>query len=311
MRAMIGTYDGRRFELPTPLQWEIDLTGGMPCDSFSLSCRYDGGLSAALTGANRFYAEEDGKTVFCGVVDEFLLSENRQGRLLTVNGRGMAALLVDNESEAVSYESADLRELFRNHAAPYGFSCGEIAALRGTKYRVESGSSQWKALAGFTEYYGGFSPRVTPRGELILRAEAEGKTLRLGSDAPLLAISYGETRYGVFSEVLVKDKVRGTELLVENRELKERGGSCRRVIYMPRKSSFSAMRCTGEYQIRRSKEEQKEIELQLAGAFLAEPGDRIVLEHEGLGISGTYRVKEAESRGGSGGTLCTLRLGER
>lgn len=311
MRAGIETYDGRRFTLPTLLEWEIDLTGGSPCDSFSVRCRFDEAMPAVLPRAYRFYAEEGGETVFRGVVDEYITAEDRQGRLLTLNGRGLAALLMDNESEAMSYESADLREIFRNHAAPYGFTCGELDELRGERYRVDSGSSQWKALSRFTEYYGGFTPRVTPLGGLILRAGTEGKTLRLGSDAPILAVSYGETRYGVFSEVLVKDKVRGTELLVENRELKERGGSCRRVIYMPRKSTYAAMRCSGEYQIRKSQEEQREIEVQLAGSFLAQPGDVIVFERESLGISGRYRVKEAESRGGSGGTLCTLRLGER
>lgn len=311
MRAGIVTQGGGEYLLPQLLRWEIDLTGGVPCDSFSVSCRYDGAPAAVLPEANRFYAEENGARVFYGVVDEFLLSETGQGRLLTLNGRGMAALLTDNESEAMSYESADLREIFRNHAAGYGFSCERMDALRGTKYRVESGSSQWKALSRFTEYYGGFSPRVTPLGKLILSAETEGKTLRVEEDAPILSLSRGESRYGVFSEVLVKDKARGTELLVENPELKARGGSCRRVIYMPRRSSYAAMRYTGEYQIRKSQEDRKEIELQLPGAFLAEPDDLIELRRESLGIDGVFRVKEAESRGGAGGVLCTLRLGER
>lgn len=311
MRAIIVTHEGREYALPELLQWEIDLTGGVPCDSFSVSCLCGEGMLALLPEVDRFYAEEKGKRVFFGVVDEFVASESRKGRLLTINGRGLAALLTDNESEAMSYESADLREIFRNHAAPYGFSCERMDALRGTKYRVDSGSSQWKALSSFTEYYGGFSPRVTPLGGLILSAQLTGRTLRVEESTPILALSYGERRYGVFSEVLVKDKVRGTELLVENQELKRRGGSCRRVIYMPRRSSFAAMRCTGEYQIRRSQEGQTEIELQLAGAFLAEPGDRVELTRKSLGLSGSYLVKEAESRGGSGGTLCTLRLGKR
>lgn len=311
MRAVIETCGGAGYELPQLLQWEIGLTGGVPCDSFSVSCLYQREMQAILPQASRFCAEHEGKQVFCGVVDEYVIAENQHGRLLTLNGRGMAALLVDNESEAVSYESADLREIFRNHAEPYGFSCREIGALRGTQYRVDSGSSQWKALSRFTEYYGGFSPRFTPLGELILAKGAEGKMLCIDRSTPVLALSYGAKRYGVVSEVLVKDKVRGTELLVENQELKKKGGSCRRVIYMPRKSSFSAMRYTGEYQIMKSKEEQLEIELQLPGAFLAEPGDVVELQRDDLGLAGMYRVKEAESRGGAEGEFCTLLLGER
>ncbi|MGM9619327.1 MAG: hypothetical protein ACI3W8_05800 [Oscillospiraceae bacterium] len=311
MKGYLRTYDGREYELPTLLQWEVDLTGSVPCDSFSVSCAYDPAMLAVLPDVTRFYAVQEGQRVFFGVVDEYIAAKNRQGRTLTLTGRGMAALLVDNESEAMSYESADLREIFRNHAAPYGFSCGTMDALRGTKYVVESGSSQWKALSRFTEYYGGFSPRFTPTGELILSAGAEGKRLKIGEDAPVLALSYTENRYGVFSEVLVKDKARGASLLVENEELKRRGGSCRRVIYMPRKSSYAAMRYTGEYQIMKSKEEQLQIELQLPGAFLAVPGDVVRLSLSDCGISGEFRVSEAESRGGETGELCTLLLTER
>ncbi len=311
MRGIVATHEGREFALPPLLEWEISLTGGVPCDSFSVSCLYEAEMKEILRKVNRFYAEHEGRRVFAGVVDEFVIAENRYGRSVSISGRGMAALLVDNESEAVSYDSADLREIFRNHAAPYGFSAEKIDGLRGTQYRVESGGSQWKALSRFTEYYGGFSPRITPLGELILAKQAEGKRLRVDGSAPVLALGYGEKRYGVFSEVLVKDKVRGTELLVSNPELKSRGGSCRRVIYMPRKSTYAAMRYTGEYQIMKSKEEQLEIELQLPGVFLAEPGDTVELERPELGISGIYRVKEAESRSGAGGELCTLLLGER
>ncbi len=311
MRGIVVTHGGAAFILPPLLEWEVGLTGSVPCDSFSVSCLYEPEMMEVLSAVNRFHAEVEGERMFSGVVDEFVIAENQYGRSVTIAGRGMAALLVDNECEAVNYESADLREIFRNHAAPYGFACREMDGLTGTKYRVDSGSSQWKALSRFTEYYGGFAPRVTAKGELILSQAAEGKHLRVDESTPVLALSYGEKRYGVFSEVLVKDKVRGTELLVENEEIKRKGGCCRRVIYMPRKSSYAAMRYTGEYQIRKSKEEQLEIELQLPGVFLAEPGDIVELSRKDLGISGCYRVKEAESRCGMGGALCTLLLGER
>lgn len=311
MKAVMETGAGAAYELPQLLQWEISLTGSVPCDSFSVSCLYEREMQRVLPEVIRFSAVHEDETVFCGVVDEYLISEDQHGRMLTLNGRGMAALLVDNESEAMSYESADLREIFRNHAEPYGFSCGKIAELRGTKYRVDSGSSQWKALSRFTEYYGGFSPVVTPLGELILVKEDAGTLRCIDRNTPVFALRCRERRYGVFSEVLVKDRAKGTEVLVENGELKRKGGSCRRVIYMPRKSSFAAMRYTGEYQIRKSQEEQLEIELLLPGAFLAQPGDLVNLQREDLGITGTYRVKEAESRSGAEGELCTLVLRER
>lgn len=310
MKGYLITCDGGGWELPALLQWEVDLTGSVPCDSFSVCCMYEPSMQALLPKATRFYAEREGRRVFYGVVDEYEVARDRRGRTLTLTGRGMAALLVDNESEAMSYESADLREIFRNHAAPYGFSCGVMDALRGSKYTVESGSSQWKALSRFTEYYGGFTPRFTPTGELLLSREAEGKRLALNGEAAL-SLRYTDSRYGVLSEVLVKDKALGARLLVENAELKQRGGCCRRVVYMPRKSGYTAMRYTGEYQIMKSKEGQRQLELELPGAFLASPGDVVQLSCGDCGVEGTFRVSEAESRGGEAGELCTLILTER
>ena len=75
-----------------------------------------------------------------------------------------------------------------------------------------------------------------------------------------------------------------------------RGGQCRRVVYTPGQSTWAAMRYTGEYQIRRSREEERtSLEVKLPGTFLAFPGDSVRLELETRWASpATYRVAEAE-----------------
>lgn len=309
MRGFLQCYDGGTYALPSLTEWEVELTGGDPCDSFCVTCLYDEQMPTILRRANRFYAEDEGgETVFRGVVDEYVIEQEAEGKTVTVMGRGMAALLMDNESEAVNYAEADLREIYRNHAAPYGIACKEMGSLTGSDYRVESGSSQWRAMSRFTEYYGGFSPRMTPLGELVLSEKQTGRVLAVDA-AGMVALRYREKRYGVLTEVLVKDKSQNKSLTVENSEMKQRGGSARRVIYMPRKSTYAAMRYSGEYQIMKSKEEQLEIEVELAGNFLAEPGDEVRLGNV-RGLSGSYCVKEAHSCGGDEGVLCTLVLRE-
>ena len=72
------------------------------------------------------------------------------------------------------------------------------------------------------------------------------------------------------------------------------------------------MRYTGEYQIRRSREAEVEIELTLPGVREAEPGEIVELRRTGLGLSGTYRLSEVEIRGSeSRGAITALRLRER
>ena len=113
-------------------------------------------------------------------------------------------------------------------------------------------------------------------------------------------------------EVLVIDKTRNVSYSVQNRDMLDRGGQCRRVVYTPGQSTWAAMRYTGEYQIRQSREEELTIELGLAGCFPAFPGDTVRLELEAMGLSGEYRVAEAENTAfPETGEVCTLILRER
>ena len=90
------------------------------------------------------------------------------------------------------------------------------------------------------------------------------------------------------------------------------GGQCRRVVYTPGQSTWAAMRYTGEYQIQRSKEDEKSIVVCLPGSFLAFPGDIVELRMERMGLSGTFRVAESENEFSiQKGATATLTLKER
>ena len=67
-----------------------------------------------------------------------------------------------------------------------------------------------------------------------------------------------------------------------------------------------------EYQIQRSREEERTVELKLPGTFLAFPGDTVRLELETMGLAGEYRVAEAENEvSPDGGETIDLTLRER
>lgn len=301
------TADGRSFELPVTLRWRILRTGGVPCDELEAVCLYDGALGEVLPLCHRFAAYEGAEAVLLGVVDEYTVSVERQGMLLTVSGRGMAALLLDNEAEAESYQQATLAEILRRYGRPY-LPCKGAAELAGGSYQVVSGSSQWRALSGFTERFGGFSPHVTALGELVAAPlRGSGRQLTLDA-AAVVRCRVRERRYGVLSEVLVKNK--GESASVVNEDFLRRGGCRRQVLYMPRRSSGEAMRYTAGYQLRRSAAGSRQAEVQVAGAFQAQPGDVVELHYPPLRLHGRYDVVEAESRGGPEGTLTTLVLEE-
>ena len=68
MRGRIITSDHRIFELPVLLRWNITYTGGVPCDSYEVTCVYDRTMAELLHLAAGFLAlDENGGVHACGV----------------------------------------------------------------------------------------------------------------------------------------------------------------------------------------------------------------------------------------------------
>ena len=289
----LTTWDGKSYRLPILLSWTLTYTAGVPCDSMTACCPYDDSMADVLPAATRFTASQDGEIMLRGVIDAYEISLSGQGLLGTLEGRGMAALLMDNESEALTYGTATLGDILGNHVSPYGISCETESSLSGANYAVVSGSSQWKALRGFTHRYGGFDPYFTRDGRLVIKPLwGSGRTLRADKNTPLRSLRRREQRYGVISEMLIQDKVQGISHRVINEEFTQKGGCRRHVLYMPR-STADERRYTGEYQIAQSALDQLEITLEVPLPFAAFPGDRLYLALEQLGPGDTYDVVES------------------
>lgn len=246
-----------------------------------------------------------------GVVDAYEVSLSQQGLSADIEGRGMAALLLDNESEALSYARAPLAEILENHVSPYGIAVEKQRDISGGRYSVASGASQWKALQGFTRRFGGFDPYFTKEGVLVTGPLwGSGKTFHIDGTTPLLSLHKREQRYGVISEVLIQDKTQRISHPVRNRTFIQTGGQRRHVLYMPR-STYEDRRFTGEYQISQSALDQVEIELELPFSFAAMPGDRVELMLSKLNLSGLYEVVRSRSRMDGDGERTELTLSVR
>ena len=257
MTGRVETADGKVYELPALLEWRLRRTGGVPCDSFRVKCLYSAEMGEALKAACRFAATENGVTRFRGVIDEWSAVCGAEGTVLTVEGRGMAALLLDNEAEAVTYQRAALSEILKDHAAACGVAWEPHGEVYGTgEYAVASGSSRWKAIEGFARRCG-LTPYFTREGVLCLRGAAEGRRLVLEEPEGVIEASYRDRRYGVLSEVTAVNRAKKLRQTVRNEAFLARGGSCRRVVYVPSRS-VNELRYTGRYQIEKSAEDARE-----------------------------------------------------
>ena len=134
---------GGRLDLPLFTAWKLRRTGSVPCDSFEGTCLWEGKREPALEEAYRIILEEDGKRRFTGVLDEYRVTWGERGGELFLSGRGMAALLLDNEAVGQDYQVATLDDILRDHVTPYGVEVAKGEGLAGLPdFSVSSGSSQ-------------------------------------------------------------------------------------------------------------------------------------------------------------------------
>lgn len=310
MNGWLLTADGQRWALPAMLEWELDYGCATPCDSFRVVCLWDAGQEELLTRAVRFEAREGEETVFVGVVDECVVARTGAGSRLEISGRGLAALLLDNEAQSAEYTLAQTEDILRDHVLPYGIEVArqeKLPAVRG--FSVSAGSSEWSVLYQFARFYGGVTPRFDRKGHLILAGWDDGVARTIDTRTAVTSMVEKYRRYGVLSEVWVRD--RGTSAKVEkvvNRGFQANGGQSRRMFTMPEKSNYQAMRYQGEYQLEKSRQRQVELEVELPVAFAAWPGELVRIVRGNPAVDGHWRVARAVVSMDDGGYRTRLEL---
>ena len=311
MEWVLECWDGGELRLEQPVEWELEYTAGTPCDSFSLTCPWEpGGLDGAQRAAG-FRLEDGGSLLFRGVVDETAYRADGGGGALEVSGRGMAALLLDNEAMPADYETATAEDILRDHVAPYGIQVGAMGDLPAVSgFSVQSGESEWQVLYQFARYHGGVSPRFDREGRLLLTPFADREAVLLDDQVAVTSLSWRVKRYGVLSEIWVRDRTRQAVEKVANQAFLDQGGRRRQVMTMPGKSNYLAMRYSGEFQLRRSESEQVRLAVTVPRLFFAWPGDLVRMDLAGWSFGGDWRVLSAKVRADETGGRTVLELGE-
>ena len=310
MEGYLLTAAGEKIGLPPFTGWRLKRTGGVPCDSFEGACPWDGGAETAFQSACRLVVDEEGARRFTGVLDEYELSWDGNGGTLSLSGRGLAALLLDNEAPGRDYGAAAAEDILRDHVEPYGLPVGQVGRLCPVPgFSVASGSSEWQVLYDFARYHNGVQPRLDAWGSLILDPEWTGQRVRIDDRTGVTAVVFRDRRYGVESEVLVQDRGSLKAQRVVNESFLAQGGRRRKVYTMPGKSGYQAMRYSGQFQLDRSAEERYRVELTLPGSWFCEPGDRVEVHLTRPALHGTWTALETETVMDGNGCRVKLILG--
>ena len=231
-----------------------------------------------------------------------------EGCTATFSGRGMQALLLDNQAEAADFGLATWEAILARYVSPYGITLDRGVTLPAAAgFSVASGSSCWKVVYDFARYHGGVTPRFTRAGKLALHPWEDGAPLVLDGGAPVTRVVRRDQRYGVLSQVPVKDVSGWTRQTVVNETFRARGGQCSRVLLLPRKTGYQARRYQAQFQLDRSAAQLQTAEVTVALPFAAWPGDLVDLEGWG---GGRWRVRESKVTLGEGGYETTLVLAD-
>lgn len=293
MTGYVSDGAGTRWALPPLTAWRLEYTAGVPCDSFWLRCLWDGDNPTRPGSWVGFAAEQEEERVFTGLVDECEVSLTGQGRFLEVSGRGMAARLLDNEALGQDYLCATQADLIRDHVTPYGITVAPGARLPPVpQFSVAAGSSEWSVVYDFARYYGGTAPRFDRRGRLVLTGWNDSRERVVDDKTGLIALVRRDKRYGALSQVLVRDRWSGQVETVESAAAQAAGVRARRVITMPARSSYKAMRYSGQFQLDKSAAELERLELTVGEAFCAWPGDLVTVRRTGWDWNGRYRAAQ-------------------
>jgi len=295
MTGFVTTAKGRQYQLPPLTGWELRWTSGTPCDSFTVRFAADAETASQLQPAVRFQAVENGTVYFTGVVDEYEITLGASGLSAAISGRGMAALLLDNEAGTVDYDNAQLEDILKAYVYPFGIKLGEhvdFPTLR--RFGVDSGDSCYAALYGFTRWAGDVMPRFDRLGRLVLLPDGGGRRWTLKDGAVLEAV-FTDKRYGVISEVVVNDRSTGTQQTVKDEKFIAEGGCCRRVMSMYSRTAYRTAARTGEQMIELSGMDRRVLELRLSGLPEAMPGDIVDVTLTKMGITGRFVVAECEA----------------
>ena len=310
MEAFVRCWDGRKCTLPSALEWEFAYGLGSPCDGFAMTCIWEPGLERVMADAVRFWAVHGNQCVFTGIVDEYRCVRDEKGNRLEISGRGLQGLLLDNEALPMEYQIASLQDILQNHVYPYGIEVvgGENLTSRGG-FAVSAGQSEWSVLNDFVRSGSDRIPYFDRVGRLILSGWEDKKAFEIGNKTVVTKLVYGESRYGVLSQVVVHDRKTGVSHTVCDEDWIRRGGNCRRVMTVGERDGTD-LRKTGEYQLRLSRGERVTCEVTVAGLFCAFPGELVIIERDNFGGNGRYRVAEAVSGVGAKGGYTELLLRE-
>ena len=300
---------GKKREITDIVTLKIGRELYVPADTLILTALMDKALPELL----EISAEENGRLLFDGTLDEQTAELSEKGALLHISARSKAAALLDNEAVPRSMARPLFSDVFRECARPFGITryTGSNLRHRG-EFKIEKGMSAWEALEAFCLINHRLFPRVDEHGVFSVSPVLGKRHHRFGEDgAAYLSAKRIIVRHKPISEIVTREN--GTEIysVRYTHALASYKGIVRRRIKNYAETSAAAKKQYAERDMRDAFAGSRVLKLKLLGWYDCDPGDGAKLYDSLVGNSADDVIVRVRYIWSGDGTFTELELWPR
>lgn len=292
LRFVMTAADGQSVTLGGVLSARLEMGLDVPADSLTVTIPFDRRLR---TGFDRLSAYDGDDLVFTGQPDETDYRRESGKSVLRVTARSLAALLLDNEAEPLTYSNPSARMMMNRHLTPFGIDCedDERHPLYDT-LQITKGMSHWQVLERYCRRRYGAAPRIFGTRAYLKGFAPDGEVVFGDGGVGYVALRELRRPCKVISEVRVMiDEAQGYGARVVNHD--ESADGVTRVRYVNALNRTRSLD-TAEQMIANGNRAARQMKLRCPGAHVILPGtaavvrDRELGELRGLSVGGLQYV---------------------
>ncbi len=239
--------------------------------------------------------------LFNGITDEQTETYSDNSAFVTIKGRSMEALLLDNEALPQTYCLPSFGLLFARHFRELGFSGyrADDKSYNG-EFVISKGTSEWGVLVDFCNKFSHTSPVITNDGIIDISGSYVPDTIRV-SKAILISLSRRLNRSTLVSDIIARTYPAGGYNMTFHSN-KAEAIDVRRKRYVNAVGHKVNSITDIDALIRKSESAYQTITAQCSGCIHCLPGDHLLLEDD----SSCYRIKEVQLTVDAAGEKTTI-----
>lgn len=277
----------------------------VPADDVTIICPFDKSLSE---NADFIYLYIDDTLIFCGQIDEIINIRQKSGVITKLVARSMAAALLDNEAEPITYIYPAAEFIFDRHLKQFGI---EIFEADETPFygnlRIDKGMTHWQVFENFCKNRFGAYPRITGDGKALFKGYEDTEVVVFGDES---CKYYSVKEYNKRCELITEVRLKLDEFGSYNGKIKNENIDCNgvtRVRYVNATADTSTIE-TADKIIARSNSDSYNIELKCVGCCVGIIGRKAKLNDGLLGVKENLVVKRVKYILDDSGETSTITL---